>query len=168
MEDVDMLKKLQSEIPMFIYFIKNRKITSERKSRMWFTKQQIYTPALDKVVKGNKTYLSQEIKEIIIDDFITFDVAILKYSATDLLDKLIKGSIRTTRFKVSSSLKLDYGLTTVNGSYERYFLSYNPDKKTIIDYESKKGRYYEFVKSDFIESALTVDKQTKNSVKQED
>ena len=156
-EDVDMLKKLQSEIPMFIYFLKNRKITSERKTRMWFTKQQIYTPALDKVVKGNKTYLSQEIKEIIIDDFITFDVAILKYSATDLLDKLIKGSIRTTRFKVANSLKLDYGLKTVNGSYERYFLSYNPDKKTIIDYENKKGRYYTFVKSDFIESALTVD-----------
>ena len=63
-EDVDMLKKLQSEIPMFINFIKNRKITSERKTRMWFTKQQIYTPALDKVVKGNKTYLSQEIREI--------------------------------------------------------------------------------------------------------
>ncbi|QXP72124.1 helicase [Polaribacter sp. R2A056_3_33] len=168
MEDVDMLKKLQSEIPMFIYFIKNRKITSERKTRMWFTKQQIYTPALDKVVKGNKSYLSQEIKEIIIDDFIAFDVATLKYSATDLLEKLLKRSVRSSIIKIGHSLKLDYGLKSINGSYKKYYPSYSLDRKTLIDYETKKGRYYKFIKSDFIESALTVDEQAKNSTTQKD
>ena len=115
-EDVNMLQKLKKEIPHFLNFLNTRKITTERQTRMWFTKQQIYTTALDKVVKGNKTYLSQEIKEIIIDDFITFEVDVLKYSATDLLDKLVKGSIRTTRFKVSNSLRLDYNLKPLNGS----------------------------------------------------
>jgi hypothetical protein len=154
-EDVDMLKKLHNEIPQFLYFLNTRKIETERQTRMWFTKQQIYTPALEKVVKGNKTYLSQEIKEILIDDFITFEVDVLRYTATDLLDKLIKGSIRTTRFKVSSSLKVDYNLEPINGSYKRYFLSQNIEQKTIVDYESKKGRYFEFAKKDFIE--MTVD-----------
>lgn len=55
---------------------------------MWFTKQQNYTPALDKVVKGNKTYLSQEIREIIVDDFVAFEVDVLRYTATDLYEKL--------------------------------------------------------------------------------
>jgi hypothetical protein len=151
-EDVDMLKNLKSEVPHFLYFLNSRKIISERKTRMWFTKEQIYTPALDKVVKGNKTFLSQEIREIIIDDFITFEVAILRYSATDLLTKLIEGSIRTSRHKVSNSLKLDYGLTTVNGSYEKYHLSHYPDNKTRVESTSKKGRYYEFLKSEFIEN----------------
>ena len=149
-EDVNMLKKLEQEIPHFLFFLNNRKIQSERKTRMWFTKQQIYTPALDKVVKGNKTYLSQEIKEIIIDDFITFDVDVLQYSASDLLEKLTKGSIRTTRFKVSNSLKKDYGLEPSNMSYKKYFLAYNMSKKIIIDYETKKGRCYKFLKNDFI------------------
>jgi hypothetical protein len=149
-EDVDMLKKLHNEIPQFLYFLNTRKIKTERQTRMWFTKQQIYTPALEKVVKGNKTYLSQEIKEILIDDFITFEVEILRYTASDLLDKLMKGSIRTTRFKVSNSLKVDYGLDAINGSYKRYFLSLSTNQKTIVDFETKKGRYFEFDKKDFI------------------
>jgi hypothetical protein len=149
-EDVEMLKKLRNEIPQFLYFLNTRKIETERQTRMWFTKQQIYTPALDKVVKGNKTYLSQEIKEILIDDFVAFEVDVLRYTASDLLDKLIKGSIRTTRFKVSNSLKVDYGLEAINGSYQRYFLSLNINQKTIIDFETKKGRYFEFNKKDFI------------------
>jgi len=153
-EDVNMLQKLKKEIPQFLNFLNTRKITTERQTRMWFTKQQIYTPALDKVVKGNKTYLSQEIKEIIIDDFITFGAEVLKYSATDLLEKLMKGSIRTTRFKVSNSLKLDYGYTPVNGSYKKYFLSLNTSQRTIVDYETKKGRYFQFNKKDFIEISV--------------
>lgn len=148
-EDVNMLKKLHNEIPQFLYFLNTRKIETERQTRMWFTKQQIYTQALDKVVKGNKTYLSQEIKEILIDDFATFEVDTLKYTASDLLEKLLKGSIRTTRFKVSKTLNEDYGLETINGSYERYYVSLNMDQKTIIDFETKKGRYFTFEKSNF-------------------
>jgi hypothetical protein len=153
-EDVDMLKKLRAEIPQFLYFLDTRKIETERQTRMWFTKQQIYTPALEKVVRGNKTYLSQEIKEILIDDFIAFEVDVLKYTATDLLDKLMKGSIRTTRFKVSNSLKLDYSLEPINGSYQRYFHSLNINQKLIVDSETKKGRYFEFEKKDFIQNSV--------------
>ncbi|ARV14812.1 primase-helicase family protein [Polaribacter sp. SA4-12] len=153
-EDVDMLKKLHNEIAQFLYFLNTRKIKTKRTTRMWFTKQQIYTPALDKVIKGNKTYLSQEIKEILIEDFITYEVDVLKYTATDLLDKLIKGSIRTTRFKVSNSLKVDYDLEPINGSYQRYFLSLSINQKSIVDSETKKGRYFEFVKKDFIEDSV--------------
>jgi hypothetical protein len=107
--------------------------------------------ALDKVVRGNKTYLSQEIKEVLLDDFATFEVDILKYTASDLFDKINKG-FRTTRFKIAKSLKEDYKLESINGSYQKYYLSYNPDKKTAIDFETKKGRYYEFLKKDFIEN----------------
>ncbi|MBE7686289.1 hypothetical protein F7647_09495 [Tenacibaculum piscium] len=160
-----MLKKLSNEISSFLYFLNNRKIISERKTRMWFTKQQIYTPALDKVVKGNKTYLSQEIREILMDDFITFEVDVLKYTATDLFDKLSKGfkttRFKTTRFKIAKSLKDDYNLTSLNGSYQKYFLSLNTLQKTMVNFETKKGRYYEFQKSDFIEiieMPLIVDK----------
>ncbi|REH54724.1 hypothetical protein C7448_102248 [Tenacibaculum gallaicum] len=158
-EDVDMLEKLKKEIPHFLHFLNKRKIVSERKTRMWFTKQQIYTPALDKVVKGNKTYLSQEIKEIITDDFIAFEVDVLRYTATDLFEKLSKG-LRTTRSKISKSLKDDYKLEPFNGSYKKFYFTLNTSQKTIVDFEIKKGRYYEFLKSDFIDSSLTVDKVT--------
>jgi hypothetical protein len=152
-EDVDMLKKLRSEVPQFLYFLNNREITTKRESRMWFTRQQIYTPALDKVVRGNKTYLSQEIKEVLLDDFAAFELDILKYTASDLFDKINKG-FRTTRFKIDKSLKEDYKLESKNGSYQKYYLSYNPDKKTALDFETKKGRYFEFRKNDFIDKVV--------------
>lgn len=155
-EDVDMLEKLKNEIPHFLHYLNTRKIVSERKTRMWFTKQQIYTPALDKVVKGNKTYLSQEIKEIIIDDFVAFEVDVLRYTATDLFEKLNKG-VRTNRSRISKCLKDDYKLEPYNGSYKKYFLTLNTSQKTIVDFETKKGRYYEFTKSDFINCSLIVD-----------
>ncbi|WP_299711011.1 primase-helicase family protein [uncultured Tenacibaculum sp.] len=155
-EDVDMLEKLTREIPHFLHYLNNRKIISERKTRMWFTKQQIYTPALDKVVKGNKTYLSQEIKEIIIDDFVAFEVDILRYTATDLFEKLSKG-LRTNRSRISKCLKDDYNLEPYNGSYKKYFFSLNTSQKTIVDFETKKGRYFEFQKNDFLENSLIVD-----------
>ena len=45
-------------------------------------------------------------------------------------------------------------------SYKKYFLTLNTSQKTIVDFETKKGRYYEFLKSDFIDSLLTVDLET--------
>lgn len=149
-EDVDLLEKLKLEIPHFLYFINTRLIESKRLTRMWFTKQQIYTPALDKVVKGNKTYLSQEIREIIIDDFVSFEVDVLRFTASDLLKRLLESNVRTIRNKVSSTIKLDYGIESYNGSYKKYFLSKNMQQKTIVSYETQRGRYFEFKKEDFL------------------
>lgn len=148
-ENVDLLNDLKNEIPYFLYFLNKRGIKAMRKTRMWFTKQQIHTTALDKVIKGNQTYLSQEIKEILIDEFTKFEVDELNYTASDLFEKLSK-SLRTTRFKVSKCLKEDYLLKSFNGSYNRYYLSLDINQKTFVATENKKGRYFKFLKKDFI------------------
>ena len=64
--------------------------------------------------------------------------------------KLIESNIRTIRNKVSSTLKLDYGIEPKNGSYNKYYSSLSLDQKSIVSYETKKGRYFEFKKKDFI------------------
>lgn len=148
-EDVDMLKKLKDEIPAFIYYLDERVIKTPRKTRMWFTKNQIYTPALKKVIKGNKTYLNQEIKEIIIDEFALFEVDELRYTASDLCEKLNKGAVRTTRFKISKCLQEEYGLYPTNATYKKYYLSFGLENKTIVNSETKKGRHFKFLKKDF-------------------
>lgn len=113
---------------------------------MWFTKQQIYTPALDKVVKGNKTYLSLEIREILIDDFVAFEVDVLRYTATDLFEKLNKG-VRTNRSRISKCLKDDYKLEPYNGSYKKYFWRSTPIKKQLLILKQKKGNITSFWKA---------------------
>jgi hypothetical protein len=45
-EDVNFLKKLTEEIPAFLHFLTNRKLSTENQSRMWFTPEQIKTKAL--------------------------------------------------------------------------------------------------------------------------
>ena len=122
-------------------------------------------PAINKVVKGNKTYLSLEIREILIDDFVAFEVDVLRYTATDLFEKLNKG-VRTNRSRISKCLKDDYKLEPYNGSYKKHFLTLNTSQKTIVDFETKKGRYYEFLKSDFLENSLIVEKTSNFWVKQ--
>ena len=47
-KDPAFLQKLESEIPHFLFFLFNRKLSTQRKSRMWFTAEQIFTEALQK------------------------------------------------------------------------------------------------------------------------
>ena len=64
-EHTHFLDLLKAEIPAFLYFLKNRKISTEHRTRMWFTPKQIRTPALKKLIRNNRNrvelvkYLSQ-------------------------------------------------------------------------------------------------------------
>jgi len=150
-ENPDLLTDLETELPCFMDFLSNRDIVTKKKTRMWFTKEQIYTPALSKLVKGNKTYLNKEIEELLIDDFIMFEKEELKYSLSDLVDKLLKSNIRISTFKVSEVLKEHFGLKSKNGSYAKYHLSINPDNKNnFVESIYKKGRYFIFSRKNFL------------------
>lgn len=150
-ENPDLLDDLKKELPYFVYYLKHRKIKSPKKTRMWFSKDQIYTKALSKLVKGNKTYLNKEIEEIIIEDFIKFEKEELKYSLGDLVALLSRNNIRVSTSKVSEVLKDYFGLSSKNGSYAKYHLTLLPNEKNyVVEDVSSKGRYYTFYKKDFV------------------
>jgi hypothetical protein len=151
-ENPCLLEELNLEIPKFLYFLNERQIETSQKTRMWFTKSQIFTQALNKLVNGNKTFLDKELEELIIDDFIKFEVDTLKYSLGDLVKKLSKSNIKTTTFKVSDVLKTHFKLESKNGSYGINYLARNPKNNGFrIEETRHKGRYYTFLKSNFIE-----------------
>lgn len=150
-ENPDLLKELENELPCFMYYLNERRIKLPKKTRMWFTKEQIFTKALSKLVKGNKTYLNKEIEEILIDDFIKFEKDELKYSLGDLVEMLSKNNIRVSTSKVSEILKAYFNLESKNGSYSKYYLSKQPiDNTFFVEAINQKGRYFSFMKSDFI------------------
>ena len=148
-DNPDLLETLKKELPHFLHFLNNRTIISPKKTRMWFTKEQIHTEALDVLVNGNKTYLNKEIEQIITDDFAMFDKDVLKYSAGDLVEKLSKRNIRANTFKVSDVLKKHYELEAKNSTYTRYFITYNTEDKPIVGETNHKGRHYTFTKEMF-------------------
>jgi len=150
-ENPDLLLDLKNELPHFMHFLKNNRIKSVKKTRMWFTKEQIYTEALSKLVKGNKTYLNKEIEEILMDDFIKYEVDELKYSLNDLVEKLSQSNLRVSTSKVSEVLKMYFDIESKNGSYKKYFLTIDPiTQKQFADGIAQKGRYFCFHKKNFM------------------
>ncbi|WP_158973867.1 primase-helicase family protein [Cellulophaga sp. L1A9] len=148
-DNPNLLDDLNTEIPCFLDFINNRSIISPKKTRMWFTKDQIYTDALRVLKDGNKTYLHKELEQIISDEFYMFEKEELKYSAGDLVDKLLKNNIRVSSFKISDLLKNKYNLETKNSTYIKYHISNSTLNKPIVEETNHKGRHYTFKQEQF-------------------
>ena len=149
-ENPDILDLLKEELPRFMQFIHTRRVTSKKRSRMWFTKEQIHTPALDVLIKGNKIYVSRELEQILLDEFDKFETEKLKYSVGDLVEKLAKNNIRVSSFKISEVLKKQYGMETSNSTYTKYHLAISPiTNKSIIEGLGYKGRHFTFTKEMF-------------------
>jgi len=150
-ENPNLLSDLEKELPYFMFYLRERRIKSPKKTRMWFTKEQIFTKALSRLVKGNTTYLNKEIEEILIDDFIKYEVDELKYSLGDLVEILSKNNVRVSTSKVSEVLKNYFNIESKNGSYSKYYLTIHPNSKNYFVEEIKlKGRHFVFKKEDFL------------------
>lgn len=57
-EDVHFLEKLRQEIPYFLKYLLAREYKSKQKTRMWFTREQIMTDSLMKLMSNNKVELA--------------------------------------------------------------------------------------------------------------
>lgn len=153
--DPDLVIKLKEEIPQFIAFLSSRKIISPRKTRMWFSKEQIWTEALSKLVKGTKANLEKELLLIIEDHLEEYDLEEIKFTMTD-----VQNLVQESFYKVSHSqikkIFVDKWKLEINksSSYFRYSKSYLPGcNDWAIDKENKKGRYFTFTR-EFIKSML--------------
>ncbi|SFD20826.1 hypothetical protein SAMN04489722_10668 [Algibacter lectus] len=148
-DDPNLLESLKKELPYFINHIKTRTISCPRKTRMWFTKEQIYTSALAVLMSGNKTFINKELEQIISDEFLQFDAEELKYSIGDLVEKLNKNNIRTSSFKVSELIRSIYKLEPKNSTYIKHHMSLSTANKPIVEESMHKGRHYTFTKELF-------------------
>lgn len=52
-DDVDIAAKLRAEIPAFLHFLLHRKLASEKKTRMWFSRELIETEAERRIKKSS-------------------------------------------------------------------------------------------------------------------
>ncbi|MDO1514351.1 DUF5906 domain-containing protein [Maribacter confluentis] len=146
-DNPNMLVALKKELPHFIHLLTNRKISTKKITRMWFTKVQIHTAALDKLVKSNKTFIHKELEQILLDEFDMFDQDVLKYSNADLVRKLSDNNIRVSSSKVTEAIKIHMGLETTNSSYKKYHMSILPTtQKPFVETTQHKGRHYTFTR----------------------
>jgi hypothetical protein len=156
----NMLEELLKEIPAFTYFLSNREIVNPKVTRMWFTKEQLHTKALEVLIRGSRSKLYDEIHFIIVELFEMHDVSELHYSAKDLVDILIYNGYRdVTSSKVSEILRKEFELTARNSSYSKYHHISGQDN-TFSATENSKGRFFTFKRDDFTVDVLTINKKS--------
>lgn len=151
-ENPDLLEQMRKEIASFSHHLSHRKIVTQRTTRMWFTKEQIYTKALDVLVRGNRTSIEKEIEEFLIDQFCTLELDELYYTTKDLHEQLNLANIRVGKNYVSKIITENFKLEPKNSSYNFYSLDLSTmnNGKWSIYTENRKGRFYTFKREEFI------------------
>lgn len=139
-EDVHFLDKLISEIPAFLDYILKRDFVTSRKTRMWFTPKEIYTPALKKLVNNNRNRVEKELAEILMSVMDKHELDSLDFTPLDLLNALNKTRVKTDITQLRQILKKDWKLTNQKNSlqYQKFIILSDGE---IVLTESK-GRYY--------------------------
>lgn len=69
-DDPDVLDKIVAEIPAFMSFLNERKLSTEKRSRMWFAAELLKTDALRKVIAYSEPTIIKEIKQSLKDLFL--------------------------------------------------------------------------------------------------
>ncbi|MDR2691966.1 MAG: helicase, partial [Dysgonamonadaceae bacterium] len=59
-DNIHLRTQMAGEIPHFLHFLLNRKLSTRNESRMWFTPDVLETPALQKIKKYNTNKIEME------------------------------------------------------------------------------------------------------------
>lgn len=107
--DADFDKKLEKEIPAFLFFLMNREMSVPKSlSRQWFSKEQLYTEALGNVLKESRSKLAKDI-EVIVKEKISESNRDLYITASEFRDLL---GNRYSISDISKCLRQEMGIST--------------------------------------------------------
>ncbi|PKQ45560.1 primase-helicase family protein [Confluentibacter flavum] len=139
-EHTNYLEKLIEEIPAFLYYLANRKISSKHLTRMWFTAQQIKTTALTKLVQNNRNRVEKELASILMGVIEKFDLEAVDLCPMDALLALNKTRVKTDLTQLRRLLKKDWKLDNQDNSnsYQKFVIWSDGD----IALADAKGRYF--------------------------
>ncbi|WP_418604577.1 primase-helicase family protein [Hwangdonia sp.] len=146
-ENTQFLGGLINEIPAFMHFLANRKLSSKHLTRMWFTPQQIKTKALTRLVRNNRNRVEKELASILLSVIEKFDLKVIDLCPIDALLALNKTRVRTDLTQLRKLLKVDWKLKNQENSnkYQK-FVFWTDGDMTLVD---AKGRYFR-VEKDFL------------------
>lgn len=151
-----LLETLTKEVPAFVYFLNSRVVATKSVTRMWFTKEQIHTSALDVLIRGNKTGVEKELEEMLKDEFAMFEESQLCFTVKNLVGMLKNRGVHVSGSYVATVLKSKYNLEVDKNSSYKWYRSeiYDSNSPIASGYTSEKGRYFTFKREDFEDKQL--------------
>ena len=151
LENTEFLQNLISEIPQFLSFLIHRKFHSQKKSRMWFSPDEIKTKALQKLVFKNGNKLEAKIVELLYEFFESNEVQEISVVPQDILNMLNRmfRQLNFSRNDVRTILKDKWKLEPQkNGlTYIRYDIDYSGN----FCENNAVGRYFKISKKFILE-----------------
>lgn len=123
-EVTDIETKMTKEIPAFLRYLQDLPDIDFSRSRMVFTKDEIRTEQLDKVVQSSKSWLYHDVKIYLEDYFNNVQQGSneLVFTAKDLKDKFFKFNNQITTHYITKMFKQHFKVT-YSDTVERYYNS---------------------------------------------
>lgn len=148
-DDPDMLDKMGKEIPAFLNFLQNRRLSSSKKeTRFWFPEHVYTTEALQVVMDRTKNTIETELEEFFTDAFLNFQQTELNYTLGDLHDLLnANTSLKMPKGKLGDLLLDKYG---IKPGPSRRCPVFTADKDGEPTEHTKKGRFCTFYAKDWL------------------
>lgn len=146
--DTEIRKKMKKEIPAFLNFLTNRKLSTVKKSRMWFDFSLIKTDALQRIINYNRNNTEVEIKEILVEIMDIEKIDSVSFCLNDLRSLLYFHGIDVDISRLRKIIKDSWELKPSGNSLTYSTYQYKPDLDNNISFhETKKtGRYYTITK----------------------
>ena len=143
-EETDFLEKLIAEIPAFLSYLGNRKVSTIQSTRMWFSPNQLFTPALKKLVNNNRNRVEKELASILLSAMDKFELSEIQLCPMDALHMLNKTRVKTDLTQLRRLLKKEWKLENQknSNSCQRATIWNNGE----INLEDAKGRYFSISK----------------------
>ncbi len=93
--NVNVLQDMQEEIPAFIHYLNNRKLSTSMQNRAHFHPDLLKTEALAKLINRNKPSIAKEIEDYVIETMFEFGVTQLYLTKKLINDKILKKKVES-------------------------------------------------------------------------
>lgn len=149
-EDENLLDKLIKEIPAFFSYLAERQYSTPSSTRMWFTKEQLQTEALKRLISYNRNALEIELVNSIIEIMDNFELSEFQFCIKDLENLMGKSSYKQTKTRIKNIVRDDWKLIPSENSltYKRFIVLTDG---TLIEGKDK-GRFYTLEKTYLLEN----------------
>ena len=150
-DDTDFLQKLKAEIPAFLHHLQHSQLSSEKKSRMWFSPSLLHTEALQRIIRSNRNRLEIEMHELILDIMDRVGSETFSFCPDDILILLGNSHVKAERYQVRRVLQERWKLKPAHNTLT--YTTYQVDYTRECRYAPKRttGRFYT-VTREFLET----------------
>ena len=146
-DDTGFLQKLTDEIPAFLHFLTQRRLSTQKESRMWFNPKLLHTAALQRIIRSNRNRLEIEMSELILDIMESVGIESFFFCLNDVLPLLINTQVKAEKHQVRKVVQDCWKLTpAINGlTYTTCQVDYTRDCHYSL--VRRVGRFYTVSKS---------------------